>query len=313
MSSRAAIDLNNANAVKRIAGITLGFINGAAWSPDGSILAVAHGERVSLWVNGFGGPPTRQLEHGAPVKALAFTPDGSALATASSDMLVRLWSTVETFILITLRGHTGSVEAIAFSANGRLIGSGAGDGGIRIVDMTDSIGTSSLSGHTASVNGLAFNSTGRLLASCGSDQKVRLWDLQARAEVAEIPFGGIVRALAATPDRLTFAASARDGEIRLVDFATLETVATFFGHTDGADALAFSPDGALLASGGRDGAVKLWNWRTGALLATLAAHQQPVLALAFNPVGTLLLSGGGDNALHLWSVEGVVGNSTTSA
>lgn len=306
MSPRPNINLTTVGKLSCIAQASVGFITDAAWSPDGAILAVAHGGGVSLWLNGFEPAPTRTIEHNAPVKAIAFSPDGAALATASSDMHVRLWSTVEDFVLVTLRGHHASVEGLAFSANGRLLASVSGDKTIRVVDMTDSIGSIVFNGHTGEVNSVAFGADDKILVSGGWDGTLRLWDIATRTERTAIQLNDWIRQIVPTPDRTAFAAACKDGTVQLFDFENGKQIASLTAHEGGVDSLAFSPDGSLLITGGRDNLIHVWDWRTqpATPLTTLSGHTKPVLALAFHPVGTLIVSGGGDNQVRLWSVVG---------
>ncbi|MBL8134512.1 MAG: WD40 repeat domain-containing protein [Anaerolineae bacterium] len=306
MSSRQTISPQTAYQVKVISQASLGFIARAAWSPDGGALAVAHGEEVSLWLEGFSPEPNRRIKHPTTVKSVAFAPDGAAFATGCSDMLVRLWSAVETFVLVTLRGHHSAVEGVAFSANGRLLASCSGDRTIRIVDMTDSIGSAVLSGHTSDVTGLAFNAAGDMLVSGGWDSTLRFWNVKDRSERAALTFADWLRDVVVSPSGEIIAAPCKDGSVYLVEFATQRQIAQLRAHPGGADCAAFSPDGAILATGGRDNAIRLWDWRSAPdqPLAVLQGHSKPVLTLSFHPVGTLLVSGGGDNLVNVWGVDG---------
>lgn len=306
MSSRRLIDTQSAAQLQLLTRVPLGFITDAAWSPDGAVLAVSHGEQVSIWQDGFSDHPNRRLAHNAPVKAIAFTPDGSALVTACSDMLVRLWSTLAQSMLITFRGHTDSAEAVAFSPTGRLLASASADRSVRIVDMTDSIGSVVLYGHTEVLEALAFSPDGARLASGGRDGMVRIWDVRTRREERAVSLGGWVRDLAAVPGNGVLAAGCKDGTVCFIEWESGAVRASIPAHEGGVDALAFSPDGGVLATGGRDNMLRVWDWRSGQMLVALEMHTKPVLTVAFHPAGTLLLSGGGDNALALWSVAGEV-------
>ena len=67
-------------------------MNAVAFSPDGSLLALALSDKtVRLW-DASTGREVRKLEgHTSSVRAVAFSPDGSLLASASGDETVRLW------------------------------------------------------------------------------------------------------------------------------------------------------------------------------------------------------------------------------
>lgn len=69
--------------------------------------------------------------HSSRITAIAFTPDGKSLASASWDHTVKLWDVVTGQERATLRGHQDEVNAVAFSADGRLLVSAANDGTVR--------------------------------------------------------------------------------------------------------------------------------------------------------------------------------------
>src|SRR5207302_3362433 len=56
-----------------------------------------------------------KLRHGGEIPSLAYSPDGSKLATASIDGTVKIWDTATGRELRTYKGHNGQVQAVAFS------------------------------------------------------------------------------------------------------------------------------------------------------------------------------------------------------
>jgi WD40 repeat protein len=61
------------------------------------------------------------------VSALAFTPDGRILASASHDRTVKLWSVAAGAEVASLEGHTGRIHCLAFSPDGNVLVSGGQD------------------------------------------------------------------------------------------------------------------------------------------------------------------------------------------
>ena len=239
------------------------------------------------------------------VSAVAFSPDGLLLASASGHMSVRLWDPASgRSVGPPLAGHTGRVTGVAFNPYRRLLAS-VGDNTVRLWDPATAQPVSApLTGHTRPVTTVAFSPDGRLLASASQDNTVRLWD-PATAQPVSAPFAGHtdwITSVAFSPDGRLLASASYDNTVRLWDPATGRTVGDpLIGHTGRVMAVAFSPDGRLLASASQDNTVRLWDPATAQPIPTpLVGHTRPVLAVAFSPDGHLAASAGKDNTVRLW-------------
>ncbi len=112
--------------------------------------------------------------------------------------------------------------------------------------------------------------------------------------------------LAWRPDG-TLIALAGFREVRLVNPATNQNVATLDGEADAVRALAFSRDGKLLAAAGglaaRKGEVKIWDVDSRKLLQTVAGHADCIYAVAFSPDGKSIATASYDKLIKLWDVS----------
>ena len=69
------------------------------------------------------------------VDSVAFSPDGTLLASGSLDKKIRLWDVKTGGEIKQLQGHTESITSVVFAPDGKVLASGSGDGTIRLWDV----------------------------------------------------------------------------------------------------------------------------------------------------------------------------------
>ena len=275
-----------------------------ALSPDGTIFAFnAYVVRLTkdiVLLDAHTGEYVRVLEgHTDTVDGVAFSADGTTLASRSRDNTIRLWDVATGTLHHTLTEHTDSVPSFAFSPDGRTLAGASGDATIRLWDVATGDMLNTLTGHTASPSSVVFSPDGTTLVSGGWDGTVRLWDV-ATGETRHT-LTGYYFSFAFSPDGRTFAGGCRDNTIRLWDVATGDMLNTLTGHTARVNSVVFSPDGTTLASMDSDKTLHLWDVATGETRHTLTWHTDQ-FPIAFSPDGSTLASHSRDNTIRLWDV-----------
>jgi WD40 repeat protein len=155
-------------------------------SADGHWLAAAAGNLVLLWNRQTPSAPPRELTgHLGDVRQLAFSRDGRALVTASSDRTARVWPLAEaaagasaganaTIVPVVLKGgHSAALTAAAFSADGRRVVTASTDNSLRLWDAASGKELSAIHRHAEAVNAVVFGPGDKALLSASDDGTVR--------------------------------------------------------------------------------------------------------------------------------------------
>ena len=113
----------------------------------------------------------------AEARAVAFSPDGSVLATSSTNT-IKLWKVGTGGAWATLKGHSNMVFDIAFLEGGRTLASASLDQTVKLWDLNHARGETEILTENAGRNygGLAFSLDGRALVSA-SGNTITSWDL----------------------------------------------------------------------------------------------------------------------------------------
>jgi WD40 repeat protein len=121
------------------------------------------------------------------VITVAFSPDGTLLATAGNDHVTRIWEWRRRGTApVELRGHNGSVLGVAFSPDGTQVATASTDGTVRIWDTRTPRARPLVLRHPVGVASLAFAPDGRHLVTGSDDSIARVWDCQECAPIDEV-------------------------------------------------------------------------------------------------------------------------------
>jgi WD40 repeat protein len=108
------------------------------------------------------------IGHSATVRAVAFGPHGSTVASGSEDKPINIWNPATLALEKTLAGRT----------NGVFLATGCGDGKIRLWDVGNGTLIATFQ-HRPALQLVALSLDGKIVASGAEDNHVKLWDVPA--------------------------------------------------------------------------------------------------------------------------------------
>ena len=243
-----------AATLKGAAGKTIGL----AFDEAGRLLSATPGADAVVW-DVASARPVLSSPIASTAEVVGFDANGTAMAVATDDHAVALWTLTPKVTQGVLRRHAGPVVALALAPGGRKVVT-AGDSTVRVWEPGLRADPSLvLKGHEGPVGSLEYDPTGKHLLTGSDDGTARLWDAEAGGEIRVIGRDaglGKVRAARFGPDgdRIVTASSGKGGKVSAK--GADPSAVHVWGARDGADLLSL-PDhreGARDARISRDGA-----------------------------------------------------------
>jgi WD40 repeat protein len=281
-----------------------------------------------------GTPLLRTLTgHSRPILAVAITPNGEQVVSASWDNTLKVWDLHSGAEQLTLTAHSSLVLAVAITPNGKHVVSASGDNTLKVWDLHSGAERLTLTGHSNWVEAVAITPDGKQVLSASWDNTLKVWDLHSGAEQLTLTaHSSLVLAVAITPDGRQVVSASDDNTLKVwhlqrkgwnlpkMERSLLNRILlllaklglgsercserlTLTGHSNSVRAVAITPDGQQVVSASYDNTLKVWDLHSGAERLTLTGHSNSVRAVAITPNGKQVVSASSDNTLKVWDLE----------
>jgi WD40 repeat protein len=264
--------------------------------------------------------------------AVAFSPDGSSIATGGADTTIKVWDIETGTCLITLVGHQGWIRDIAFHPSVQMLASTSNDNTIKLWNLDTGECLNTLMSHIGIVSGAVFSPDGAILATSSSDCTIKLWHVSSGQCFQTLQgHASTVWTITFSSDGTLLVSGGDDHRIKFWDVQTGQCIKTWQGHSNAIIAVNYVPKffrenrlsniskGTrthnpeitdlvqtcewLLASGSEDQIIRFWEMQSQQCCATLVGHKDRIMAFALSPDGHTLFSGSSDRSAKLWNIH----------
>ena len=149
------------------------------------------------------------------VRSVAFSPDGSRIATGGYDGSTKLWDR-DGKPITSINSNQGSANSVAFSPDGSRLATAGFDRSTKLWDK-DGKPITSINSNQGSVYSVAFSPDGSRIATGGADGSTKIWDKDGKPIITFNSNQGSVRSVAFSPDGSRIATGGSDGSTKLWD------------------------------------------------------------------------------------------------
>lgn len=236
------------------------------------------------------------------VLSVAFTPDGTRLATGDQDGKVWLWSVQDRKPLGVL-SLTGPVTDVKVSSDGKVLACATQTGDVILFDLGTGREVGRLKTGPPPVGAIGFTSDNRRLISCQTDGSCIIYEPPGKMVSRLTGHSSPVNSVCCSPGGRLAATASNDRTARLWDLKSGRAIRVLAGHTRVVQCVRFSPDGRLVATGSTDFTIRLWDVREGKEVRKLKGHEAMVWEVIFLPGGDRILSSSGDKTVRIWSLD----------
>nr|XP_033322455.1 WD repeat-containing protein 3 isoform X2 [Megalopta genalis] len=255
--------------------------------------------------------------HRSNVRAICFSSDNLAFATASGDS-VKLWNRPTLACIRTV--ECGYALTATFVPGDRHLIVGLKDGKMLIVDIVSGDILEEIPAHSKELWSIALFPNRRGVVSGGGDQTVKFWDFaqifksensdsEIKAKVLSVlhtrtlKLEDSVLCVRISPNNQFVAVALLDSTVKIFFLDTFKFFISLYGHKLPVLCMDISSDSTLIATGSADRNIKIWGLDYGDCHKSLFAHDDSVTGLSFVPGTHYFFTCGKDGKVKEWDAD----------
>jgi len=242
--------------------------------------------------------------HSSLVDCAKFSPDGSMMATASSDSTARIWDAHKPLDSILIVDGQDPVNKISLSHDNKHLLTFSWGNSVKVWDVEKQRLIVDEEVRRGLSTQVSLDSKGTKLALPLQNNEAVIIDLNNlgkriflkghRGEVISVRF---------SPDGMFVVTTSEDHTVKLWETTNGKERITFKGHEDTVWDVDFNPDGERILTQSRDRTARIWDLKTGKQKASLKGHLSGLHSALFSPDGTRVVTTAAETAIKIWDAS----------
>jgi WD40 repeat protein len=228
------------------------------------------------------------MQHQGSVNCLAISPDGTILASGSSDKTIKLWELPAGRLLNTLEGHSSDIVSLAINPNGTLLVSAERNGKIKFWNLPGGSLVKTISGEFSNIYNLGVSPDGQVLIVGGHQPSIKIFSMPDGnyMNFIEMPASNTYSCLAISKDSQQIAVGTDEGKILFYSLPGGELLTGSMNpSTSKILELTFSPDGKMIAVGSLYH-INIYQFPETTGLGSFEGNLNDINSLIFSPDGS---------------------------